>query len=164
MSSLKRSLSSPEANLKDTKMTKTSFEDLDKKLDLSFDKLSGEISGIKADLQGSIDDLKVELGNRIESVEKSVSAFQIKVDFMESDHDDAFDSINTLVEVKITGITYKKGENLKFVFAGLCGMMGISARDSPDVDLSWNIACFHQVVYMHGKRKDQRSQWWQPKL
>jgi hypothetical protein len=66
MSSLKRSLSSPGANLKDPKMTKSSLEDLDKKLDLIFEKLSGENSGIKADIdiQGSIDDLKIELSRK----------------------------------------------------------------------------------------------------
>jgi hypothetical protein len=99
-------------------MTKTSLEDLDKKLDLIFDKLTRQHRRSE------------ELGNTIESVEKSVSALQIKVDFMESDCDDAYDSINKLVEVKITGITYKKEENLKLVFAGLCGMMRISTRDS----------------------------------
>jgi hypothetical protein len=61
MSSFKRPLSSPEANFKDSKMTKTSLEDLDKKLDMIFGKLSGEISGLKVDLQGSIADLKLEL-------------------------------------------------------------------------------------------------------
>jgi hypothetical protein len=68
MSSFKRPLSSPEENLKEAKMTKTSLEDLDKKLDLIF--------GLKADLQGSIADLKIELGNRIESVEESVSVLK----------------------------------------------------------------------------------------
>ncbi len=68
-------------------------------------------------------------------MEASVTVLQVKVDSMENDRDDAYDSINKLSEVKITGITYKKEENLKIIFAGLCEMMGISTRDPPDVDL-----------------------------
>jgi hypothetical protein len=102
MSNFKRPLSSPKENLKETKMTKTSLEDLDKKLDLIFGKLSGEISGLKTDLRDGIADLKIELGNRIESVEESVSVLQKKVDSVEKNQDDAYDSMNKLLEVKIT--------------------------------------------------------------
>jgi hypothetical protein len=135
MSNFKRPLSSPEENLKEAKMTKTSLEDLDKKLDLIFGKLSGEISGLKTDLRDGIADLKIELGNRIESVEESVTVLQKKVDSVEKNQDDAYDSMNKLLEVKITGISYQKDENLKVIFATLCDLMGISTRDSPDVDL-----------------------------
>ncbi len=30
--------------------------------------------------------------------------------------------------------------------------------------ISWNIGRHQQVLYMYGKREDQKSQWWQPKL
>jgi hypothetical protein len=36
------------------------------------------------------------------------------------------------------------------------------AEKSPRI--SWNFGCHHQVVYMYGKRKDRRNQWWQSKL
>jgi hypothetical protein len=52
-----------------------------------------------------------------------------------NEYDDAYDSINKLLEVKITGITHQKDENLKVVFATLCDLKGIYTRDSPDVDL-----------------------------
>jgi hypothetical protein len=68
-------------------------------------------------------------------VEGAVSGLQVKVDSMEKDQEDVYDSINKLLEVKITGIAYQRDENLKDAFASLCGIMGISARDSPDVDL-----------------------------
>lgn len=131
----KRSLSSPEGNCEESKMVKLSLEDLDRKFDTRFDQLTSTLSSFNKELQSNINDLKLELGTKINSLEQSVATLEVRVDSIEKSQEDPLDSFNKLSEVKITGIPYKKNENLQATFGSICSILGFTANDLKDVNL-----------------------------